>query len=368
MENGRKQIQVARSWFPAFLLRKLVCYVSIATCMRTLSALIVVCFLSLPAGAGAAEKGLTVKGVRYASYATFTRVVFEIETAAPYVLIRSNDGRSVMLSSYDGPFLLKAQLPMLRDSVVLGLESREEAGRTAVVIRLDAAAGEVKDFVLHGPDRIVVDITKGAAPVPAPATDKQAVIVLDPGHGGKDTGIVAPRGLEKTLTLELALLIRKNLQKDPHLKVVMTREKDQALTPDERAAASNEAGALLYVSIHSAMNTGSRVFIQDLLDEPETQKARPVGVDFLGYEAGSGQREMLWGKQQAAHARESGVLGRKIAVLLAGQDSAEPVQAPLVLLKAVDAAAAMIEIGMEADRVQMAEAIAKGIEQYVREK
>ena len=46
---------------------------------------------------------------------------------------------------------------------------------------------------------------------------------------------------------------------------------------------------------------------------------------------------------------------------------AEPVQAPLALLKAVDAAAVMIEIGMEMDRMQAAEAIAKGIEQYVRE-
>ena len=68
-----------------------------------------------------------------------------------------------------------------------------------------AAAGEVKDFVLHGPDRIVIDITKGVAPVTAPPADKPTVIVLDPGHGGKDTGIVAPQGQEKTLTLELAL-------------------------------------------------------------------------------------------------------------------------------------------------------------------
>jgi hypothetical protein len=116
------------------------------------------------------------------------------------------------------------------------------------------------------------------------------------------------------------------------------------------------------------MNTGSRVFIQDLLDEPETQTTAPVSGDFLGYEAGSEHLEMLWGKQQAAHARESGALGRQLARQLAGQDGAEPVQAPLVLLKAVDAAAVMIEIGMEMDRLQAAETIAKGIERYVREK
>jgi N-acetylmuramoyl-L-alanine amidase len=336
--------------------------------MRTIFSLIVLCSLSLSISAGAAEKGLTVKGVRYASYTTFTRIVFEIEEAAPYVLIRSTDGRSVTLSSYDGPFVLKTPLPMVRDSVVIGLESRAESGRTAVVIRLDGVAGQVKDFVLRGPDRIVIDIAKGAAPAPAPPTDKPTVIVLDPGHGGKDTGIVSSQGQEKTFTLDLAHAIRKQLQKDPHLRVVLTREKDQALTPDERAAASNEAGALLFVSIHFAMNTGSRVFIQDLLDDPETLTTRPVSGDFLGYEAGSEHQEMLWGKQQAAHAQESGALGRLLARQLAGQDSVEPVQAPLALLKAVDAAAVMIETGMEMDRAQAAEAIAKGLERYVREK
>jgi len=366
------QIQVVLSGFfggfPAFLLRKSSCCVSIASGMRTLFALIILCSLSLPLGAGAAETGLTVKSVRHASYAAFTRIVFEVEAAAPYVLIRSTDGRSVTVSSYDGPFLLKTPLPMVRDSVVLGLESRVEAGRTVVVIRLDGAAGDVKDFVLRGPDRIVIDIAKGAAPVPAQPADKPTVIVLDPGHGGKDTGIVASQGQEKTLTLDLAIAIRKLLQKNSHLKVVLTRDRDKALTLDERAAASNAAGALLFVSIHIANYTAPRVFVQDLFDEQGTQTARPVSGDFLGYEAGSEQQEMLWGKQQAAHARESGALGRTLARHFAGQDSAEPVQATLGLLKAVDAAAVMIETGVAVDRSIAAEAIASGIERYVREK
>jgi N-acetylmuramoyl-L-alanine amidase len=335
--------------------------------MRTLFALIVLCVCSLPISAGAAEKGLIVNNVRYASYAAFTRVVFEVEAAAPYVLLRSTDGRSVTVSSYDGPFLLKTPLPMFRDSLVLGLESREEAGRTVVVIRLDAPAGEVKDFVLRGPDRIVIDIAKGAAPVPVPPTDKPKVIVLDPGHGGKDTGIVASQGQEKILTMDLAIAIRKLLQKDPHLKVILTRDRDKAFTLDERAAASNAAGALIFVSIHSAADAGSRVFIQDLFEEQGTQTVRPVSNDFLGYETGSEHQEMLWGKQQAAHTRASGALGRILARQIAGQDSAEPVQAPLALLKAVDAAAVLIETGAAADRALAAEAIARGIELYVRE-
>ncbi len=335
--------------------------------LRALIALIVLCSLSPSVSAVAAEKGMMVTGVRHASYAAFTRIVIEVEAAAPYVLLRSTDRRSLTLRSYDGTLLLKTPLPMVRDSVVQGLESRVEAGRTAVIILLDGSAGDVKDFVLRGPDRIVIDISKNAAPVSAPSTDRQTVIMLDPGHGGKDTGVVTPQGMEKTLTLDLAVAIRKLLQKNPRLKVVLTREKDQALTLDERAMVSNTAGARLMVSLHVAPGAATRVFIQELIDEPGTQTVSSGNRDFLGFEAGREQLGMLWNSQQAAHAQESGKLGRKIARQLTGQDSGEPVQSPLALTKAVDAAAVMVETGAEMDRMRAAEAIAGGVERYVGE-
>jgi hypothetical protein len=77
--------------------------------------------------------------------------------------------------------------------------------------------------------------------------------------------------------------------------------------------------------------------------------------------------EMVWGKQQAAHAQRSGGLGRKLARQMAGTDIAEPVQAPLAGLKAVDAAAVLVEVGMDRDRARTAEEIARGIEQHVRD-
>jgi N-acetylmuramoyl-L-alanine amidase len=335
--------------------------------MRIVCKLIVLWLLLLPQGAASGEKGLTVKGVRYFSYAAFTRIVLELDSAAPYVLTRTDGGRSLLLSAYDGPFALKAPLPTLRDSVVSGLEAKEDAGRTFVVIRLDAAAGEVKDFVLRGPDRIVIDIAKGTAPAPLPQPGKLLVIVLDAGHGGKDTGIVTAQGQEKTLTLELAQAIRKALQKNPRIKVVLTREKDQALSLDERAAVANAAGANIFVSIHAAPGSVDRVFIEDPDEDADAQAARPASRDFFGFEAGSELQETLWGRQQAGHARESGALGRKIVRALSGVASAEPVQAPLAAFKPVDAAAILIEAGMAGDRSKTAEAVARGIEQDVRE-
>jgi N-acetylmuramoyl-L-alanine amidase len=335
--------------------------------MRMAIKLILVLLLMLPAVASPAGKGLTVRGVRYFSYAAFTRIVFEIDSAAPYVLTKSEDGRSFLLTAYDGPFALKAPLPAIQDGVVGGLEREEDAGRTVVIIRLGAAAGEVKDFVLRGPDRIVVDVMKGASPAALPQPGKAPVVVLDAGHGGGDTGVVTAQGEEKTITLELALAIKKVLQKDPGLKVVLTREKDRTLSLSDRAAAANAAGASVFVSIHAAAGAKGRVYIQDPDEIMGPREAHPARTDFLGFEAGSEQRETLWGRQQAAHVHESGVLGRQLARQLEGNESAEPIQAPLAGLKAVDAAAVMIEAGAAGDRARVADAAAKGILQYVRE-
>jgi N-acetylmuramoyl-L-alanine amidase len=344
--------------------------------MQRLLKFILVSLLMVPAGTFSAEKGLTVKGVRYFSYAAFTRIVFEIEAAAPYILTRTNDGRTLLFSAYEGPFALKAQLPVIRDGVVNGIETKEDAGRNVVLIHLDSAGGEVKDFVLRGPDRIVLDIARGAASSaasppaspPAIADTAAVVVVLDAGHGGRDTGIMTMQGQEKSLTLDLSHAVRKMLQKSSHFKVLLTREKDQALSLDERAGFANAAGTAIFVSIHAATGAAGRVFILDPDDDlAGQQSARTASRDFLSFEAGSEEQEKLWGRQQAVHAKESGVFGRRLARQLEGRDDAEPVQAPIAGLKAIDSAAVMVEIGMEQDRAKAAEAIAKGIEKYARE-
>jgi N-acetylmuramoyl-L-alanine amidase len=306
--------------------------------------------------------------VRYFSYAGFTRIVFEIEEAAPYVLTRAGDGKSLYFSSYGGPFVLKTQqLPQVNDGAVKGLAQRQDSSAGAVIITLGPAAGDVKDFVLRGPDRIVVDILRGAAPA-AVGGSKAPVVVLDAGHGGESAGLVTAQGVEKAVTLEMAQAVRKLLKKSgTKMTVLLTREQDQAPTADERAAFANTSGAVLFVSLHAAPGQGSRVFI---LDPDEGQPAASTGgrSDFQGFDAQSDLHQLVWGTQQARHAEESGRFGRSMARALAANDTAEPEQAPLVQLKAVDAAAVLIEAGAGANRGKTAETIARGIEQYVREK
>jgi len=318
--------------------------------------------------AGADEKSLMVRNVRFISYAAFTRIVFELEAAAPYVLTKSGDGRSITFAAYSGALEVASPLPAIHDSIVKGMELRREEKRTTIVLQLEAAAGSVKDFVLRGPDRIVIDVARGAAAPSRPAQpDKRIVIVIDPGHGGnRDTGLVSAQGQEKAVTLELADAVKRLLsRKNARFAAVLTRDKDQALSLDERAGFSNNAGAALFVSIHAGPGLETQVYIEEPGDG-DVSSTPGARESFFEFDTDSERQEMLWGSQQAAHTNASGAFGRRLSLRL-GAAGNEPVQAPLAALKAVDAAAVVVEVGMEQDRVRVAEALAEGIAQYVAE-
>lgn len=338
--------------------------------MRTLI-IAVIGLLSLSPAAARAEKGLTVTGARFFSYSGFTRVVFEIKNAAPYVVLKASDGRSVTLRAYEGDLAMNVPLPVIRDGVISGLELKEENGRKHILIHLDAAAGEVKDFVLRGPDRIVLDIMKGTTPATLPDTGRPGPVrvVIDPGHGGaRDPGIVTPRGVEKSLTLQWAQAIKKNLKKmTPAVDPVLTRKRDRTLSLNDRAGAANAAAAAVFVSIHASAGDSVRVYIMDPEDEPVVRPS-PRRSEFLGVEAESEQQEMLWKRQQAAHTQQSGLLGRFILEHVSGERGMLPIQAPLAVLRPAAAAAVVVEIGTRANSARTVEAISKGIERYVVER
>lgn len=81
---------------------------------------------------------------------------------------------------------------------------------------------------------------------------KTMVIVLDPGHGGKDEGSSKKEyGLiEKELNLKVAKYCRDALAKDTSIKVYMTRETDVYMGLEERVKRAKAYGATLFVSIH----------------------------------------------------------------------------------------------------------------------
>ena len=81
--------------------------------------------------------------------------------------------------------------------------------------------------------------------------EKITTVVIDPGHGGKDSGAVGAISKEKDLNLTVALLagdyIKKNL---PDVNVIYTRERDEFVGLNERAMIANRHNADVFISIH----------------------------------------------------------------------------------------------------------------------
>jgi N-acetylmuramoyl-L-alanine amidase len=77
------------------------------------------------------------------------------------------------------------------------------------------------------------------------------LIVLDPGHGGKDPGAIGRNGIaEKDVTLHVALKLRELLGKRLGTQVLMTRDRNVFVELEDRAKFANSHGADLFVSIH----------------------------------------------------------------------------------------------------------------------
>jgi N-acetylmuramoyl-L-alanine amidase len=92
-------------------------------------------------------------------------------------------------------------------------------------------------------------------------------IVIDPGHGGKQTGAISESGVaEKEITLDIGLRLRRLMQK--HFEVMMTRQADHAISLDKRVAFANANSADLFVSIH--------------INWMEPRQVRPLETYFVG--------------------------------------------------------------------------------------
>ena len=84
-------------------------------------------------------------------------------------------------------------------------------------------------------------------------------IVIDPGHGGKDTGAIGQDGLyEKDVVLDIGLRLKEILEREVGCKVVMTRDRDVFIDLDARPGCAVQHDADLFVSIHANASPNSK--------------------------------------------------------------------------------------------------------------
>jgi N-acetylmuramoyl-L-alanine amidase len=142
--------------------------------------------------------------------------------------------------------------------------AQNKPGVVRLVLDVDGAK-DYSAFLLANPYRLVIDVHALSPPAVAkPTRDGQrsltralglkiSRIVIDPGHGGHDTGTIGPHGLmEKDVCLDVALRLGRLIrQKLPGATVIYTRKDDTFVPLEERTAIANAAKADLFISIHA---------------------------------------------------------------------------------------------------------------------
>lgn len=146
-------------------------------------------------------------------------------------------------------------------------------GKARIVIDLREPANIDKTFVIPAvedqPARLVIDLVRTDAATflkqaiipekPQPkaqvqqqTTDTRPLIVIDPGHGGPDTGAIAKTGdEEKEVVLQVAKQLRAELLRTSRYRVLMTRDDDTFVPLEERVSIARTNGASLFISVHA---------------------------------------------------------------------------------------------------------------------
>ena len=143
----------------------------------------------------------------------------------------------------------------LNDPLVRWMEVRERSVDIGLAPRAEAS----EPYILGRPPRVqlVMDITRdrtGRTPRALSRRDEETGefrIVLDPGHGGADTGVTSASGAaEKDLVLAIARELRAHLASNLGARVVLTRTGDSDVTLENRTAVANQRRADLFLSLH----------------------------------------------------------------------------------------------------------------------
>ena len=92
-------------------------------------------------------------------------------------------------------------------------------------------------------------------PAKTPKISKRYTIVVDPGHGGHDSGATGNGYREKDIALQVATKLANNLRRD--YNVIMTRDSDFFVPLDTRAKIGNDANADFFISIHLNSSSSS---------------------------------------------------------------------------------------------------------------
>ncbi len=219
-------------------------------------------------------------------------------------------------------------------------------------------------------------------------------VVIDPGHGGTETGAKGRFGnLEKDITLAVGLKLKALIERNMGFEVVLTRDRDVDVSLENRSAIANNHKAGLFISIHAngavqKKAAGSETFFLSLnATDEETRRLAYLennGTDLQNHIDPSTDDDLmmiLWDMAQNAYVKESSRLAELVQIELdamLGLRNRGIKQAPFKILRGVACPAILVEaafisnpdeeqkLASEDYQSKVAEAIYRGLARFLR--
>ena len=160
-----------------------------------------------------------------------------------------------------------------------------------------------------------------AAPLVTGSRARLETIVIDPGHGGTDTGVLSGDATaEKTITLAVAQRLRALIEARLGIRVILTRSDDRNVSLDERSAVANNSKADLFLSLHMNAAPATRVsgaaVLSLRLDREGEDARRAAASEAVALPVLGGALRTIdlipWDLAQARHVERSAVLAEML--------------------------------------------------------
>jgi N-acetylmuramoyl-L-alanine amidase len=346
------------------------------------------------------DRRSSVGSVRWYSYQDYTRVVLElkkplghsvsargvqaVEVTIPLGVIESPEQGSVddgLVSGYglrqDGK-AVRWRVRFAKPGLKWRLRELSEPRRLALEVAAADPASVVMDQSDEPPSSAVAArvaaSTMSAAPAAVPVSTAAAAavssgpqrrrIVIDAGHGGKDSGATGRRGTpEKDITLAAAKELAKLLQQEKVFEVVLTRADDTFIPLAERSRVANDGHADLFISLHCNAHRDPKengfeiYFMSEKASDPEAERLAQFensSLDLEGKPPADAQADMIL---HAMTKTESINAASELAALVA-RDLHKRVdlaprgvkQAGFYVLRGTDAPAILVEMAFVSNR------------------
>ena len=372
------------------------------------------------------EKTGTVGAPRAFSYKGHTRISLELAPGASYHAAARGLGAVDLVVDFgvaEGDEAVGVD-----DGVVESYSLKQESKLARLSVRFAGAGQRWSVSEMNDPRRAVLDIYAPGGPLPpasgrdtpspygsvaaptpevapkpaavakakpaaaAETVKRRRLIVIDPGHGGKDPGATGSRGTrEKDVNLAAALELSRVLKERGDFDVLLTRDEDVFIPLSERSDMANEKNADLFVSLHcnaagSKRENGFEVYsVSETASDPAAEALAAAENAVLELEGKNPQDETakmillamtkteMINESAAFSALSAKAIGKRVDVAARGAKQAafyvlRGTHAPAILVEMAYVSHAKDEAKLTSRRFRrtMAEGIASGIADYAR--